>query len=389
MHRFCLQTLKQLFKQRRMSHALSRFHCSHYYDKRKRSRYITSVKLSGEDFFTFAHSQKKISRMKELILDFSKQLTEAIAIGEKAVLHNSASEIRNILITGLGGSGIGGTIIAEIAASQCPVSITVNKDYFLPAFVNENTLVIVSSYSGNTEETTQAMDEAIKRKAKIVCVTSGGKVETAAKQNSIDCIMIPGGHPPRACLAYSLTQLFYILNFFKLINADFKAQLKSAADLITKEETIIKAEAEQVAEFLFEKLPVIYAVDGYNGVATRFRQQINENSKKLCWHHVLPEMNHNELVGWAGGWEELAVVILRNKSDYSRTQARIDISKEVFLKHTPSVREIWSKGNSQLEQSIYLIHLTDWVSWYLADMSHTDAMEINVINHLKGTLEKM
>src|SRR4051812_38016108 len=115
--------------------------------------------------------------MKDLIQNFPKQLTEAIAIGEKAILSNSKSEIRNVFITGLGGSGIGGTIISEIAASQCPVPITINKDYFLPSFVNENTLVIVSSYSGNTEETTQAMEEALQRKAKIVCITSGGKVE--------------------------------------------------------------------------------------------------------------------------------------------------------------------------------------------------------------------
>ena len=239
--------------------------------------------------------------MKDLIQNFPKHLSEAIAIGEKASLHNSTSEIRNVLITGLGGSGIGGTIIAEVVASQCSVPITVNKDYFLPSFVNEHTLLIVSSYSGNTEEmTTQAMEEAIQRKAKIVCITSGGKVEATAKQQGIDYIIIPGGNPPRACLGYSLTQLFYVLHFFKLINADFKAQLKAAIDLLVKEEAFIKAEAEQVAEFLNEKIPVIYAVDGYNGVATRFRQQINENSKMLCWHHILPEMNHNELVGWAG-----------------------------------------------------------------------------------------
>lgn len=327
--------------------------------------------------------------MKDLIQNFPKQLTEAIAIGEKAKLSNAVSEIRNVLITGLGGSGIGGTIISEIAASQCPVPITINKDYFLPSFVNHHTLVIVSSYSGNTEETTQALDEALSRKAKIVCITSGGKVEQTAKQHNLDHIIIPGGMPPRACLGYSLTQLFYVFNFFKLINNDFRSQLKAAVDLIVKEEASIKAEAKQVAEFLSKHIPVIYAVDGYNGVATRFRQQINENSKMLCWHHILPEMNHNELVGWAGGWDQLAVVILRNDTDYSRTQTRIGISKEVFAKHTSLVREIWSKGNSQVEKSIYLINLTDWVSWYLSDINSVDAMEINVINHLKGELSKI
>lgn len=327
--------------------------------------------------------------MKTLVQNFSAQLTEAIAIGEKSKLTNFNNEIRNVVITGLGGSGIGGTIVSEIVSQECPVPILVNKDYFLPAFVNQHTLVIVSSYSGNTEETIQAMEAAVKANAAIVCVTSGGKIAEMAKQNNCGLIMISGGMPPRACLGYSLTQLFYILHSCKLISEKFKSQLKSAVDLIAKEENAIKSEAAALADFMFNKIPVLYAVDGYNGVATRFRQQINENSKMLCWHHILPEMNHNELVGWAGGTNELAVIIFRNKSDYSRTQTRIEISKEVFLKHTPHIRELWSKGNSQLEKSIYLIHLTDWASCYLADKNGVDAIEINVINHLKGSLAKI
>ena len=114
--------------------------------------------------------------MKDLIATFTQQLTEAIAIGEKATFTPSKNEIRNIVITGLGGSGIGGSIVAQVTEKEINVPVLVNKDYFLPGYVNENTLVIVSSYSGNTEETLQAMEEALKRKAKIVCVTSGGKV---------------------------------------------------------------------------------------------------------------------------------------------------------------------------------------------------------------------
>jgi glucose/mannose-6-phosphate isomerase len=195
--------------------------------------------------------------------------------------------------------------------------------------------------------------------------------------------------PPRACLGYSLTQLFFILFSVKLIGDNFKKQLASAISLIIEEESDIKKEALDIADFLFQKTPVIYAVDGFNGVATRVRQQFNENSKTLCWHHVIPEMNHNELVGWAGGSSKLGVLILRNKSDFSRSQARIDINKKIFFKYTPHVRELWSKGNSMLEQSIYLIHLTDWVSCYLADKNSVDASEINVINDLKGALAKI
>lgn len=330
-----------------------------------------------------------MSDMKQLVQNFPNQLKEAITIGEQYKPQSADFNPKSILITGLGGSGIGGTIVSEIVASECAVPIIVNKDYFLPAFVNESTLVIVCSYSGNTEETLYAMEEAIKRKAKIVCITSGGRISEIAKENQFDLILIPPGMPPRSCLGYSLTQLLYVLHNFRLIRDDFKSQLKSAIELITKEELSIKKEAGDITNFLYKKTPVIYVVDGYNGVATRVRQQINENSKVLCWHHVIPEMNHNELVGWAGGSDQIAVLLMRNKSDFSRSQARIEINKKVFAKYTPHVYELWSKGNSQLEQSIYLIHLTDWVSCYLADKNSVDASEINVINDLKGALAKI
>jgi len=232
------------------------------------------------------------------------------------------------------------------------------------------------------------MEAAIKAKAKIVCVTSGGKIAEMAKQNNCDVILIPGGSPPRAALAYSLTQLFFILVKLQLVKTNFENQLRNAADLLDAEEKNIRQEATAVAELLHQKIPVLYAVDGYNGVATRFRQQLNENSKMLAWQGVLPEMNHNELVGWAGGRNDLAVVILRNKTDFVRTQARIEFSKNVFAKHTPHIKEIWSKGNSMLEQSLYLIHLTDWVSLFLAEKKGIDPVEVKIIDQLKGTLAK-
>ena len=120
--------------------------------------------------------------MKALVQNFTKQLREAKEIADKAIISTSKN-IQNIVITGLGGSGIGGTIISELISDSCNVPIIINKDYFLPAFVNENTLLIVSSYSGNTEETLSAMQQAISKKAQIVCITSGGKVLELAKQH--------------------------------------------------------------------------------------------------------------------------------------------------------------------------------------------------------------
>jgi glucose/mannose-6-phosphate isomerase len=324
--------------------------------------------------------------MKELILNFPVQLKEAISIGEDAKFTPALTPIHNVVITGLGGSGIGGTILSEIIAGQCKVPVAVNKDYFLPAFVNENTLVIVSSYSGNTEETIEAMDAALHKKAKIVCVTSGGKVAQLAMENQLDLIIIPGGMPPRSCLGYSLTQLFYVMHGMKLIDDSFKGQLESALQRMIGDRDTIQTEAAELASFLFRKLPVIYAADGYNGVATRFRQQINENAKMLCWHHILPEMNHNELVGWAEQHTDCAVVMLRNETDYFRTQTRMDITMEVITARTPNTIEVWSKGDSMLERSLYLIHLTDWTSCYLADLKEIDAVEVNVITRLKNAL---
>ena len=148
------------------------------------------------------------------------------------------------------------------------------------------------SYSGNTENY-YGNGNGFAQKSKSGVFTSGGKIAEMVCQ-WLDCIIIPGGMPPRSCLGI-LWQLFYVLQGMKLIGNNWKQQLKSAIDLIVKQETAIKSEAMEMTDFLYKKMPIIYAVDGYNGVATRFRQQINENSKMLCWHHILPRWTTTNL----------------------------------------------------------------------------------------------
>lgn len=327
--------------------------------------------------------------MKTLVANFSKQLTEAISIGENAKLTAHSKPIQNVLICGLGGSGIGGSIVAELVVANANVPINVTKGYFIPAYVNENTLVIVSSYSGNTEETLNCMELAIINKAKLVAVTSGGKMLEKCKSESIDCITVPGGMPPRACLGYSLTQLFFILRFNKIINFDFVSQMQAAIKLIDAEQKNIIAEAKAIAQNIKGKIPVIYATTYNEGIAVRFRQQLNENSKILCWHHIIPEMNHNELVGWTEKNDNLSVLIFLDKDEYSRNLARVNINKEVIQKYASSITEIFSKGNSVIEKAIYFIHLGDWISVELADLRAVDATEVNVINHLKSKLSEI
>jgi glucose/mannose-6-phosphate isomerase len=325
--------------------------------------------------------------MKTLVEGFTKQLQEALDIANSAIL-TKKNNIQNIVVTGLGGSGIGGTILSELVQTECPIPIIVNKDYFLPEFVNSNSLVIISSYSGNTEETLSAMKQAISKNAQIICVTSGGEVEAIAKKHNFDTIIIPGGHPPRSCIGYSLVQLFKIIQFNGFVKTDLLKQVKESITLLDTEKPSIKSEATSIAKTLFHKIPVIYSLGSCEGVAVRFRQQINENSKMLCWHHTLPEMNHNELVGWTEKNDLLAVVTFRTSFDYERTIKRYDLCKSIFSKYSNSVTDITAKGNSKVEQFLYLINIGDWISCYIADLKNIDATEVDVITNLKNELAK-
>lgn len=327
--------------------------------------------------------------MKSLIANFSKQLEEAIKIGKNARLTPMSAPVRNVLVCGLGGSGIGGSIVAELVAGEASVPLNTSKGYFIPAYIDEHSLVIVSSYSGDTEETVNALQLALEKKAKVVCVTSGGKIAKIAEEKGLDLILVPGGMPPRACLGYSLTQLFFILHFNKVIAKDYIPEFESSIKLLDREEENIKTEAMLVAEKLRGKIPVIYSTTNQEGLAIRLRQQLNENSKMLCWHHVFPEMNHNELVGWAQAHEDLSILILRDPDEYSRNVSRIEICKEVFRKYTSNITELYAKGSTPVEKAIYLIHLGDWISLYLSEMRGVDAIEISVINHLKSELSKI
>lgn len=327
--------------------------------------------------------------MKTLVANFSNQLTEAIAIGSSAKLTHSQHKISNVLICGLGGSGIGGSIVSELVIGNANVPVNITKGYFIPAYVNESTLVIISSYSGNTEETLNCMNLAIAKNAKIVAITSGGKVLETSKTIGFDCIVVPGGMPPRSCLGYSLTQLFFILGYNKIINNNYQAELEAAVKLIDSEENTIIAEASSIAKKLIGKIPVIYATTYNEGVAIRFRQQLNENSKILCWHHIVPEMNHNELVGWTEKNNNLSVLFFLDKDDYSRNLARVQINKDVMEKYAAEITEVYSKGTSVIEKAIYFIHLGDWISIALGELRGADLMEVNVINHLKSKLSEL
>ena len=327
--------------------------------------------------------------MKKLIEDFSAHINSAIEIGQSASLAPNNRTFKNVLICGLGGSGIGGSIVSQLIGKEANIPVIVNKDYSAPGFVDEHTLLILCSYSGNTEETIMMWEALKDSNAETACITSGGKLVEIAEEHGYNLIKIPDGMPPRAALGFSFPQLFFVLNHYGIVDDSFVAELFSSIALLDREEEAIRSGAKALAQNLMGKIPVIYSDAWFEGVAIRFRQQINENSKMLCWHHAIPEMNHNELVGWRQKNDQLAVVIFRNESDFFRTQKRMDINKGVFSNYTPNIHEIHSKGSNELERSLYLIHFGDWVSYYLAELQGIDSVEVDVITHLKGELAKI
>jgi glucose/mannose-6-phosphate isomerase len=326
--------------------------------------------------------------MKSLIENFPNHLSEALEIVKSTEWNAPTQPIENILITGLGGSGIGGTIVSELckATGQWPISI--NKDYNLPNWVSEKTLVIACSYSGNTEETLSALGQAHRAGARIAGLTSGGKLGAWCKENGINHLVVPGGNPPRSMLGYSFVCLFGILNNEGLATPDYTSEINSAISLLQSESENIHRETQAMAKASAHKTVCVYANEGMGGVATRWRQQLNENSKMVGWDAAIPEMNHNELVGWAGGSSDIAVYFLDSPGDFSRNTKRMELSKEIVGRYTDCIFSISAKGSTPIEWSLYLINFGDWLSFYLHEIHGVDIMDIKVIDYLKGELEK-
>ncbi|MFN8288240.1 MAG: bifunctional phosphoglucose/phosphomannose isomerase [Chitinophagales bacterium] len=328
--------------------------------------------------------------MLNLIREFPAQILKALVIGEEANILNTFNKpIKNVVVAGLGGSGIGGDLLAELLRDSLQVPVTVSKGYFLPAFVDDSTLLILASYSGNTEEVISCATEAVQKGIKPVCVTSGGKLARLAYDNKFDVIHIPDGMPPRACLGYSSIQLFFILHHYGLISDSFKASFRKVAQFLVDEQEAIIEDSEFLAGKLEEKVIIIYAEDKYESVALRLKQQLNENSKMFSWYNVIPEMNHNEIVGWKQQHGNLAVLILRSSDEFPRNTERILFKKDVVSKYSENVFEIQAKGSDSFEKHFYLIHFGDWLSYHLAILHGYDPQEVYVIDRLKNHLNSV
>lgn len=325
--------------------------------------------------------------MFELIRDFSKQIREGISIGQSAVLKAAKQQdAKNVVICGLGGSGIGGDLVSELLFDSLSIPVVVVKGYKLPAFVNEKTLLVLCSYSGNTEEALANGAEAVAKGLKPVCVTAGGKLADFAQRNGFDCIHIPSGFPPRACLGYSSIQLFFILHYHGLISDAFIHDFLSTADFLEAEQKSISEQSEALALKIQKKVVIIYAEDQYESTALRLKQQINENSKMHCWYNVFPEVNHNELVGWKENSDHLALLYFRSEDEYKRNSLRMEFTRDATAAVCKNVFEIKAKGANSLQRHFYFIHFGDWLSYHLAIQLNYDPVEVTILTNLKNHL---
>ncbi len=333
-----------------------------------------------------------MSTTKKYIEGFTRQLAEALRMGESLDLVRPGSDIRNIVIAGMGGSGIGANLVDSLTFGRIPIPITVCKSYSIPQFVSPHTLFIACSYSGNTEETIAALNKAMLKRSHIIAIASGGKLLEIAKEYNLFYIQLPpGSESPRAMLAYNMIALLSVLYHTNLIGAAFIKETENAIQFLDRGEKGIQSEAELIAKKLKGKLPVIYCDNRLHAMALRFQQQLNENAKQLAHVNTFPEMNHNEIVGWRfpeNVLPLLQVIYMYSDHDHERVEKRMEICRDFFERKSNPIVDIIGEGASLLEQYYYLIHLTDWVSYYLAKENGIDPDPVQPIVQLKEELEK-
>jgi glucose/mannose-6-phosphate isomerase len=334
-----------------------------------------------------------MSATKKYIEGFTRQLADALKMGQTVDLHRPGSDTRNIVIAGMGASGIAANLVESLTFGRVPIPITVCKSYNLPQFVSPHTLFIACSYSGNTEETVAALNKAMLKRASVIVVASGGKLLEMAKEYNLFYIQLPSGsESPRAMIGYNIIALLFVLYHTNLIGAAFIKETENAIEHLDRGEKAIQVEAELVAKKLRGKLPMIYCDTRLHAIATRFQQQLNENAKQLSHVNVFPEMNHNELAGWR--YPEtlmpmLQPVYLYSDHDHERVEKRMEICREIFEKKSNPIIDVIGEGASLLEQFYHLIHLTDWISYFLAKENGVEPDPLETVVFLKAELEKI
>ncbi|AMS25879.1 hypothetical protein AEM51_01515 [Bacteroidetes bacterium UKL13-3] len=320
----------------------------------------------------------------EALKKFSYQIQYAI---DHYTNHGlKANQFNNIVIGGLGGSGIGGRIVKSLFAHEMPIPVETIADYTLPAYVNEKSLVILASYSGNTEETLTMYDEVKKRGSKMLTLSTGGKLKELALADGQYFLQVEAGFQPRMALGFSLTLLIKI--FAELIERDIQAELKHLVETFAT-----SASFEQSAQDIFEaiksktKSKFVVLTDGpMESVGIRFAQQVQENAKHECFQHVLPEMNHNVIESYYGTLDTVFFLIDSLQND--RVSSRFEFIGNLLSVENHKVVNL-TMDNFSIQSVYEMIYLLDWVSIYVADHRKVDSLNVPNIASLKAFLEQI
>lgn len=345
---------------------------------------------------------KKIDKndMASILEAFAFQSRAALSIAERAKLPASYCKKRytNIIFCGMGGSAIGADLIKDVLRDKIELPIYVCRQYNLPAFASRDSLVFISSYSGNTEETLSCLRQAQKKKIKIITISSGGKAESLARRYKMPHIKIHGGYPPRFALGFSFFCILKTLMRLKLVNKISKDILETLDLLEDLSYLMVPAvkksdnEPKKIAQMIYNKFIVIYSSSSLSeAVSVRFKGQLAENSKTLSSVNFIPEMNHNEIEGWKYPKEILAksaVIFLEDLDEAMEIRCRFKATKKVIKSSKCKMITLVAAGKSKMAKIFSLIHFCDWLSYYLAVLNSTDPYPVRRIEKLKEQLKR-
>ena len=327
--------------------------------------------------------------MRELVLG----LPDQIAAGAKAAYAarvGRAGGFEVVAVAGMGGSGISARIAQGLLWDRSPLPMYVCNDYDLPAAVTESALFVAVSYSGDTEETLSGFREARRRGSRIIAITQGGELGWMAAKHGYPVLPVPGGMPPRAALGYLFSTLLVTLERLGVC-ASQQRGLEEAVRLMRRRRSSMLVRARTIARHLSGRLPIVYSTSRMlDAVAERWRCQLNENAGVLCHTNVLPEHNHNEIVGMgrpAHPGRANVVVALLDKEAHERTRFRLESVLDITTRAYYLALRLESEGGSRLARTFSLVMLGDMVSVELARLSGKDAMEIDRIIELKRRMQ--
>jgi len=337
--------------------------------------------------------------MLQILLDFPAQCLIARDIVESSAIKSLGKDFTNIVFSGVGASAMGGDILKSYLYRESSVPISVIRDYDLPAFIDKNTLLFISSYSGNTEEAFSVWQQAKNRGLRPVVLSSGGRLEELARADDATFILLPKGLPPRFALGYLSMVPLCILSRLGIIE-DQAAHIKAAhevlealaKDCLHPRIAVRDNVAKYVAQKLFNKLTFIYTSSiHFDVVGMRLRAQLAENPKAIASNHVFPEMNHNEIAAWQNPrklLKDCVLVFLRDKDINPRIVKRIELTKDLLSREGLRVVEIWSRGEEILSKIFSLIYIGDFISYYLALLYGVDPTPVERISYIKEELNK-